>query len=196
MWAGVGLTEYGWMTMSATIDFISASFAKTETGQQEIQRRSLGLSPLVRRILVLVDGQRCGKDLATFAAGGDIDAILEELVDKGCIEARPREKRDKADAVAAPAEAAPAQVAGFLARLPAAAERTAAQNDMARHFMINTVNAIFGQQTRISLVESISLAQGTEGLRQVYPSWEEAMVGSRTGSKRLPEFHSKLLNVL
>ncbi|MFA6615185.1 MAG: hypothetical protein WCS60_03750, partial [Hydrogenophaga sp.] len=76
------------------------------------------------------------------------------------------------------------------------AERTPAQNDMARHFMINTVNAIFGQHTRISLVEGIALAQGTDALRQVYLSWEEAMAGSRTGHKRLPEFHSKLLNVL
>lgn len=182
--------------MSATIDFTSAAFAKTETGQQEIQRRSLGLSPLVRRILVLVDGQRCGKDLATFAAGGDIGAILEELVDKGCIEARPREKREKTEAGAAPAAGAPGPGATFLARLPASAERTPAQNDMARHFMINTVNAIFGQHTRISLVEGIALAQGTDALRQAYLSWEEAMLGSRTGHKRLPEFHSKLLNVL
>src|SRR5690606_2684188 len=120
-----------------------------------IQKRSLGLSPLVRRVLVLVDGQRCGKDLATFAGDADIDAILGELVEKGCIEAKPREKTDKP--VQAQAAVPVPQVQGFLARLPAAEERSAEQNEMARNFMINTVNSIFGQQTRISLVENIAL---------------------------------------
>lgn len=175
-----------------TIDFFSDAFAKTETGQQEIQKRSLGLSPLVRRVLVLVDGQRCGKDLATFAGDADIDAILGELVEKGCIEAKPREKTDKPVQAAAPVP----QTNGFLARLPAAEDRTAEQNEMARNFMINTVNSIFGQQTRISLVESIALAQGTEGLRKVYLQWESAMAENRTGAKRLPELQDKLINVL
>jgi hypothetical protein len=178
-----------------TIDFFSAAFAKTETGQQEIQKRSLGLSPLVRRVLVLVDGQRSGKDLATFAGGGDIDAILGELVQKGCIEAKPREKPEKAEKPAA--QAAPeAQVPAFLSRLPASEDRSAEQNEMARNFMINTVNSIFGQHTRISLIENIARAQGTEGLRKVYLQWESAMAENRIGAKRLPELQDKLVNVL
>lgn len=187
--------------MSETINFLTAAFAKTETGQQEIQRRSLGLSPLVRRILVLVDGQRSGQELAAFAAGGDIEAILGELVEKGCIEARPRDNKpgQPSPGVEAAAVAPTPESAGtstFLARLPPAAERTTAQNEMARNFMINTVNNIFGQQTRISLVESVARAQGTDGLRLAYLGWEEAMAGSRTGAKRLPEFQDKLVNVL
>ncbi len=182
--------------MSETIDFISAVFAKTETGQQEIQQRSLGLAPLVRRILVLVDGQRSGRDLATFAGGADIDTILGELVEKGCIEARAQEKPAPKPAAALVSPAEGAAVSAFVSRLPPAAERTPAQNEMARNFMINTVNAIFGQHTRISLIESIAQAKGTEGLRQAYLAWEEAMTGSRTGAKRLPEFHTKLLTVL
>lgn len=179
-----------------TIDFFSAAFAKTETGQQEIQKRSLGLSPLVRRVLVLVDGQRSGKDLAAFAGDANIDAILGELVERGCIEAKPREKSDKTDKPAqAGPELAPA-ANGFLARLPAMEERSAEQNEMARNFMINTVNSIFGQQTRISLVENIALAQGTEGLRKVYLQWESALAENRTGAKRLPELQDKLVNVL
>jgi hypothetical protein len=73
--------------MSETLDLASAVFAKTAVGQQEIPSRSLGLSPLVRRILVLVDGKRRGGELATFLAGvGDIDAVLKELLERGCIE--------------------------------------------------------------------------------------------------------------
>lgn len=180
-----------------TIDFFSAAFAKTETGQQEIQKRSLGLSPLVRRVLVLVDGQRSGKDLATFAGDASIDAILGELVEKGCIEAKPREKPEKPEKADKPAQVATEpQVPAFLARLPAPEERSAEQNEMARNFMINTVNSIFGQHTRISLIENIARAQGTEGLRKVYLQWESAMAENRIGAKRLPELQDKLVNVL
>ena len=67
---------------------------------------------------------------------------------------------------------------------------------MARNFMINTVNSIFGQHTRISLIENIARAQGTEGLRKVYLQWESAMAENRIGAKRLPELQDKLVNVL
>ena len=50
--------------MPDTSDLSSAVFAKTEMGQQEIQTRSLGLSPLVHRILVLADGKKNGGELA------------------------------------------------------------------------------------------------------------------------------------
>lgn len=183
--------------MSETIDFFSAAFAKTETGQQEIQKRSLGLSPLVRRVLVLVDGQRSGKELATFAAGSNIDVILGELVEKGCIEPKVREKADKADRQTSASEAAaPSPTSSALSQLVPADERTPAQNEMARNFMINTVNSIFGQHTRLSLIESIAGAQTTESLRKIYLKWEEAMAENRIGAKRLPEFQSKLFEVL
>ena len=65
----------------------AAIYAKTAQGQQEIPSRSLGLTPLARRILVLVDGKRSGQDLSTFAPGGEISAQLTELLSRDCIEA-------------------------------------------------------------------------------------------------------------
>ena len=44
--------------MSDPKEFAAAIYAKTALGQQEIQTRSLGLAPLVRRLLVLIDGKR------------------------------------------------------------------------------------------------------------------------------------------
>ena len=161
--------------MSETIDLISASFAKTEIGQREIQTRSLGLAPLVRRLLVLVDGQKTGKDLAVFAGGTE----------------RSR-----------PAESAPAQDAkassddGATAGLPDASTRSPSENEMARNFMINTVNTIFGQHSRLSLIETIARAKGTDELRMAYLSWLKAMEEDRIGAKRLPELREKLLKVL
>ena len=71
----------------APSNLTAAIYAKTAQGQQEIQSRALGLTPLARRVLVLVDGKRSGQDLSTFVPGGDITAQLTELLTRDCIEA-------------------------------------------------------------------------------------------------------------
>jgi len=179
--------------MSEVTDLISATFAKTEIGQREIQTRSLGLPPLVRRLLVLIDGNKTGKDLAVFAAGTEVEPLLQELLDKGCVEAKARARAPEA----APTESAKPQAdASEMAALPDAATRSSSENEMARNFMINTVNTIFGQHSRLSLIEAISRAKGTDELRLAYLSWLQAMEEDRIGAKRLPELREKLLKVL
>ena len=176
--------------MSEAIDFIAASFVKTDAGQQEIQKRAMGLSPLVRRLLVLIDGQRTGKDLAAFVGDTPVEPLLQELLEKGCVEAKAPMR-----AVDAPAPAA-APKEGDLKGLPDAASRTPADNDKARNFMVNTVNTVFGQHSRLSLIETISRAKTTEEVRQAYVLWAQAMEADRTGAKRLPDFREKLFKVL
>ena len=173
---------------------LSRIYAKTAQGQQEIQSRTLGLTPLARRVLVLVDGHRSGKDLAAFVPGNDIEVHLTELLTRECIAA--------VGTAAAPAPApAPAAAAAShphdpfedeLARLPAADTRDAKELEMARNFMTNTVNNIFG----ISLLESIHACQSSEALRKVYPAWAHALETNSTGKKRLPELRDKLFAVL
>lgn len=178
--------------MSEAIDFIAASFAKTDTGQQEIQKRAMGLSPLVRRLLVLIDGQRTGKDLAVFVGENPVEPLLQELVEKGCVEAKTPAQPAVPAAVAAPATA---QGSG-LDSLPDAASRTPSDNEKARNFMVNTVNTVFGQHSRLSLIETISRAGTTDEVRQAYGLWAQAMEADRTGAKRLPDFRDKLFKVL
>ncbi len=193
--------------MPETIDLNQAVFGKTALGQQEIQSRSLNLSPLVRRVLVLVDGKRSGAELSVFLVGkGDIEAVLAQLLDIGCIEvlASPGRPARAAAAPASPARtdasdaasAGPASVPAPLDGLPPAESRSAKDNEMARNFMINSVNGIIGQHTRLSLVESIFHAQGTEGLRSVYPAWVATMRDHAVASRRLPELKEKLFKVL
>ena len=67
---------------------------------------------------------------------------------------------------------------------------------MARNFMINSVNGIIGQHTRLTLIENIARAQGTEGLRAVYPSWEATMRDHVVAARRLPDLREKLFKVL
>lgn len=194
--------------MTETLDLTAAIFSKTPAGQQEIQSRALGLAPLVRRILVLVDGKRSGRDLSAFVSGSDdIEQILGALLSQGCVAAEvpskaavPAAKAAAPAAPAAPAVSAASETAApaadALLGLPAAETRTAKDNDMARNFMINSINSIIGQQMRVSLIHDIFHAGSTEALRTVYHAWAASMAGHGMGSKRLPELREKLFKVL
>lgn len=176
------------------LDLKTAIFAKTPLGQQEIQSRSLGLSALVRRTLVLVDGKRTGHDLSAFVLGHDVGAMLSELLNHGCIHARagaapPSIKKE------APSPLKKAEPTGA-SGLPAPETRSAKDLEMARNFMTKTVNNMLGQHTRLTLIEAIFKCATSEELRAVYPAWVETMSGSSMGLKRLPEFREKLFTVL
>lgn len=184
--------------MPDTLDLSSAVFTKTEIGQQEIQTRSLGLPPLVRRILVLADGKKSGGQLAAFLPSADaIHSVLEQLLSLGCLSAEAGSKapsRPAADPVKANAlsTAPSADIPG----LPPAEMRSTKDNEMARNFMINSINSIIGQQMRISLITDIAGAKTTEDLRTVYRAWEASMADHGMGKKRLPELKEKLFKVL
>lgn len=190
--------------MSDTLDLTSAVFTKTELGQQEIQSRALGLAPLVRRILVLADGKKSGGELAAFLpSADDIQSVLQQLLNLGCLEAQAGNKpasaaasrNADASATATPVEGEVAAT-GDIPGLVPAAKRSVKDNEMARNFMINSINAIIGQQMRITLIQNISDAKTTEALRAVYLDWEASMADHGMGKKRLPELKEKLFKVL
>lgn len=182
----------------------NSCFAKTSAGVSEIQTRALGLNPLLRRLLVLVDGKRSFSELVTYVSGHDLSALLEELLGKGCIEEKEVPKPAK---ISAAAPASPQAVAsavdsvksfteqGLMALAPMES-RSAKDVRMARDFMINTVNTMFGQYTRLTLVEAIHACQSTADLRKVYPEWVRAMSESSIGSRRLPELNKQLAQTL
>lgn len=190
--------------MPENIDTKRTIFAKTALGQQQIQTRDLGLSPIVRRALVLVDGKRTADELSVFLVGkGDIAEVLEQLRQLGCIEAVGQAPAATSRAAASHERMAAAHTAGEpddtgadLAGLPPADSRSAQDNEMARNFMINSINAIIGQNMRVTLVTNIFQAQGSEGLRKVYRDWETSMAGHSAGARRLPELREKLFKIL
>ncbi len=180
--------------MPDTSDLSSAVFAKTEVGQQEIQTRSLGLSPLVRRILVLADGKKNGGELAAFLPSADgIQAVLKQLLSLGFLRAEDGGQAASQRATAASADAASEAFFDSIPGLPPPEMRSARDNEMARNFMINS---IIGQQMRISLITDIAGAKGTEGLRSVYIAWQASMADHSVGKKRFPELTEKLFKVL
>jgi type IV secretory pathway VirJ component len=182
-----------------SIDFHRAFFAKTVIGQQEIQNRALGLAPLVRRLLILIDGKRSGQELAAFVNGHAVADLLGELLTRKCVEVV---ASTAAATVTAPASPASETTASETLRntgpanLPPPESRSAKEVEMARNFMINTVNMEFGQHMRLSLIEAISNCATADQLRQVYPLWFSTMASSRSAAKELPALRDKLLRVL
>lgn len=190
-----------------SIDVDHTVFAKTALGQQEMQSRALGLNPMQRRLLILIDGKRNGLELAPLVGGQDLRALLAELVDKGCIERTNSAAAPTPPPAALPTtppvqkvtEPTPAAVPvgdAALASLPAADTRSAADVTMARNFMTNTVNTIFQPYTRLTLLEAIANCKTAHDTRRVYVQWSESIGGSTIGAKRLPEFREKLFKVL
>jgi len=186
-----------------SIDFHRSFFAKTAIGQQEIQSRALGLTPLVRRLLILVDGKRSGQELATFLNGHAVADLLGELLTKKCVEVvastAAATVNSPAATVTSPTPPTPEKATEpntALAGLPPSESRSAKEVEMARNFMTNTVNMEFGQHMRLSLIEAISNCTTAEQLRQVYPLWYSTMASSRGAAKGLPALRDKLLLVL
>jgi hypothetical protein len=174
-------------------------YGKTPVGQQEIQSRSLGLPPLTRRLLVLVDGRRTADELSPFVAGQDVQALLAELAAKGCIavvatrEPTPAPGPATADEPSATATYVPDP---GLALLPPGDQRSAEQMDMARNFMINTINRLLEQNSRLTLTKAIFDSRNADELRTHLEAWEAAIGSTWMGRKRLPELRKKLFEVL
>ncbi|MDZ7919376.1 hypothetical protein [Rhodoferax sp.] len=183
---------------SVPIEVTLTVFEKTELGHREIQSRELGLDPLTRRVLILIDGKRTYSELAILVPSSDLKERMQALHSKECIAATvvaPIASEAKAP-MAKAANSATLTISDELAKLPPAETRTAKEADMARNFLMNTVNTVFEQNTRLTLMEAIFAARTTEQLRKVYPKWVETMKGSVIGTKRLPEFREKLFQVL
>lgn len=179
-----------------SFDLTSSIFAKTSLGQQEIQSRALGLPPLVRRLLVLIDGKRSSEELALYVPGQDIAPLLKHLVTHGCIDVTQFSEAGQPLAANVAPLAQSAKDHPHMVSLPSVDQRTAKDIEMARNFMTNTINAIIGQNVRFSLIKSIHACATATDLRSVYPAWLDAISDNRIGLKRLPELQEKLFKVL
>jgi hypothetical protein len=62
------------------------AFTKTAKGRAEVAHRELGLSPVQRRLLILVDGHKTAAELQAFVRVDELDAALAHLQQAGLIE--------------------------------------------------------------------------------------------------------------
>ncbi len=64
---------------------LAVIFIKTDKGRAEIAVRSDALSPLQRRVLILVDGKKAANDLGAFVRVGELEGALAHLQATGMI---------------------------------------------------------------------------------------------------------------
>jgi hypothetical protein len=199
------------------LDLSLAILAKTDLGREEIRTRALRLAPMQRQLLILADGQRDVQALAHMLPGQDVMAAVRHLLSVGCVQAvmpaeapagaarsasghRSTSAQTHADSVshaqdsAQPSTLTP--VEDPLASLPPPDSRSRAQIEMARNFMINTINTLLEQNSRLTLVKHIFDSPDAAALRLHFHDWETAIASSWMGKKRLPELRKKLFAVL
>mgnify|MGYP000137839725 FL=1 len=157
-------------------------FAKTPKGQEEIATKSGGLSPRVRRALIMIDGKRSVDELRSMLQSDDLQHTLGMLEEDGYI------------AVASSSKSEPLPSITAFSELPATPDPIRLQQ--ARNFMTNTLNAFVGALGTSALLTRIEAAQSHQDLRAAYDEWYHAIVMSREGKREAEALRSKLLAVI
>lgn len=158
-------------------------FAKTPKGLDEVASKSGGLTPRIRRVLIMVDGKRTVDDLRGMLQADDLQHTLGILEEDGYIAMA---------ASSAPPEPLPSITA--FGDLPATPDPIRLQQ--ARNFMGNTLKAFVGALGTSSLLDRIENAETHADLRRYYDEWYHAIVTSREGRREAESLRSKLLAVI
>lgn len=165
-------------------------FHKTAKGVEEMEKRCHGLSPKVRRVLIMIDGKRTVAALREMALADDLSHTIGDLEEGGFIEVA---------AISTPNGLAPAP-AGRLPSITAFKDNPAPEDamrlQMSRNFMANTVNAFAGSLGNSSLLERVGDATNLTELRQCFDEWYHAIVTSRDGRREAEALRAKLLETI
>lgn len=186
-------------------------YAKTAKGQQEIEHRGSSLTPRVRRLLILLDGKRPAREVASLVADSQFEETLGFLVSEGYAE--PVTTRRKSDlpepaAPAAPVEAQAAEpaVSPVVPEAPAAAESPPApvaeepadprRVEMARNVMLNSLHMHYGPFEQLTLKTRIQQSRDLQELRSLKDDWYLSITQTRAGRKHADEMKQRLMSVL
>lgn len=165
-------------------------FRKTPKGQEEIQHRQGGLNPRIRRLLILVDGQRSVAELRAMVVMDDLTHALGQLEEEGLIEVAGLRLEDGG---LGPASEPMPPVHGFRELPP---DPVTKDLDRARHFMINTLKTFCGPHVHVSLMHDIFDAPSHEKIREYFGPWYRAIMETRQGGRRADELRVELLTVI
>lgn len=165
-------------------------FAKTAKGQQEMTSRSGGLTPRVRRVLILIDGSRTIDDLRTMVAADDLTHTLGVLEEEGYIEVAAL--RDESGDLTAPPEILPS----ITAFRPLPGTPATPQLDLARNFMMNTLKTFTGPYSHLTIIEKVFSAKSHAEIREQFDPWYHAIIETRDGKRRGEELREQLLKVI
>lgn len=165
-------------------------FAKTAKGQDEIVRRSDGLTARVRRVLILIDGARAVEDIRELVSADDLTHTLGMLEEQGYIELK-GQSSEGAEIV--PESGNLPSITAFRKLPPEPDQR---EFEMAQHFMLNTLKTFCGQYGPVSLMSEIYATRSHQDLREYFDRWYRAIVDTRLGRRRAEDLRADLLKVL
>lgn len=170
---------------------MAAIFAKTKKGQEEITRRGGDLSARVRRVLIIIDGERTVEDLRGLVAADDLTHTLGVLEEEGYIELVAK-REASGPTVTLPKTLVMPSLTAFRDL-----EQTGADSLIkARNFMSNTVNVFVGMVGTSTLIDHIQEAKSHVELRALFDDWYHAIVSSRDGRREAESLREKLLEVI
>ncbi|MDX9989724.1 hypothetical protein [Thiothrix unzii] len=179
----------------------TAIFGKTPKGIQEVETKANGLSMIERWVLISVDGKRTFEDLKALPRVNDLNAVLTLLETGGYIRKVGSSSASVTNAAANTATPTTPNTANAASgsatrfrELPARFDP--ATFNMAKNFMVNTLNAFKGFYGATSLVRSIDHCQTHEELRALFDAWHESISGTRQWQKQGADLQKKLLDVI
>ena len=173
---------------------MSVVFAKTPKGQEEMASRTGGLSPRVRRILILIDGQRSIDDLRDMVKADDLQHTLGLLEESAYIEMVRGSPLTTSPNDPDPAVTRLKEIQTSFRSLPF--ENDPIRLQQARNFMTNTLTTFVGRIGTSSLLDRIEVASDHLKLRALYDEWYLAIVMSRDGRREAEALRSRLLQVI
>lgn len=169
-------------------------FAKTAKGYDEVDTKAGGLPPVLRRLLIFVNGKRSLKELATLPRVDDLNQALQALEQGGYItRITPQSTMPSAAAPASEQNAQPPSTDGFR---PLPAMDSPLKIQQVRNFMVNTLTAFVGAFGVTALVGRLNNAQTHTEFRALFAEWEAAIQGTREGRRELDKLKKDLLKVI
>lgn len=164
---------------------MDTTYRKTSSGLEAIAARNPALSQRQRSLLILIDGKRNEKDLATLASGfGDVEELLQSLLALGFIE--PAGQRKPAPAAPAAAPAAPAAPA-------AAATGAGTPYAQVRSVAVRRLNDLLGPGAE-TLCMKLEAARNVEEFRAALKR-VEAILREVVGTQRAAQFITEVENL-
>ncbi|TXG87510.1 MAG: hypothetical protein E6R10_07840 [Rhodocyclaceae bacterium] len=165
-------------------------FHKTAKGVEEMEKRCHGLTPKIRRVLIMIDGKRSVDALREMALADDLTHTIGALEEEGFIEVM---------GIAGARGVAPAP-AGPLPSITAFKDESPPADPMrlqlSRNFMANTINAFCGALGNSSLLERLDAAHSLNDLRLCFDEWYQAIVSSRDGRREAEALRARLLDTI
>jgi hypothetical protein len=167
-------------------------YVKTQKGAEEINKRSHGLPPRARHVLILLDGKRSIDDVTNMIPGDETLAILDDLFAGGFMEPQ----HENAVVMApVPKPGAPKPVAAKPVTRAELPKDDAARLEMAKNFMRNTVQTFLGGMGS-GFISHIDKCHSFEELRKNFGPWKEAIELSGDGRKQLLDLEQRLMRLL